>query len=67
MIILRAYPAYTYFFLFVIYDVYRNDFAALYVFQIPVKVEKLFSLVGMEDLFHLTEAEIYEVLAVSEQ
>jgi hypothetical protein len=31
------------------------------------KVGKLFSLVGMEDLFHLKGAEIYEVLAVSEQ
>ena len=31
------------------------------------KVGKLFSLVGIEDLFHLKGAEIYEVLAVSEQ
>jgi hypothetical protein len=35
--------------------------------KMAVKVAKLFSLVGMEDLFHLKGAEIYEVLAVSEQ
>lgn len=31
------------------------------------KLATLFSLVDMEDLFHLKGAEIYEVLAVSEQ
>lgn len=35
--------------------------------KMAVKVANLFSLVGMEDLFHLKGAEIYEVLAVSEQ
>jgi hypothetical protein len=35
--------------------------------KMAVKLAKLFSLVGMEDLFHLKGAEIYEVLAVSEQ
>ncbi|MDR7076032.1 hypothetical protein J2Y03_001035 [Neobacillus niacini] len=35
--------------------------------KMAVKLEKIFSLVGMEDLFHLKGAEIYEVLAVSEQ
>jgi hypothetical protein len=32
-----------------------------------VKLAKVFSLFEMEDLFHLKGAEIYEVLAVSEQ
>jgi hypothetical protein len=31
------------------------------------KIAEIFSLVGMEDLFHLRGAEIYEVIAVSEQ
>jgi hypothetical protein len=31
------------------------------------KIAEMFSLVGMEDLFHLRAAEIYEVIAVSEQ
>jgi hypothetical protein len=31
------------------------------------KIAEIFSLVGMEDLFHLRAAEIYEVIAVSEQ
>jgi hypothetical protein len=35
--------------------------------KVAVKVAKLFSIVGMEDLFYLKGAEIYEVLAVSEQ
>ncbi|MDF2792135.1 MAG: histidine kinase [Neobacillus sp.] len=35
--------------------------------EMAIKLEKLFSLVGMEDLFHLKGAEIYEVVAVSEQ
>jgi hypothetical protein len=38
------------------------------IFQkMAVKIAKIFSLVGMEDLFHLRGAEIYEVIAVSEQ
>ena len=35
--------------------------------KMAVKLTKIFSLVGMEDLFHLKGAEIYEVLAVSDQ
>lgn len=35
--------------------------------KMAVKLAKLFSLVDMEDLFYLKGAEIYEVLAVSEQ
>lgn len=35
--------------------------------KMAVKLATLFSLVDMEDLFHLKGAEIYEVLAVSEQ
>ena len=35
--------------------------------KMEVELAKRFSLVGMEDLFHLKGAEIYEVLAVSEQ
>lgn len=35
--------------------------------KMGVKLAKLFSLVEMEDLFHLKGAEIYEVIAVSEQ
>jgi hypothetical protein len=35
--------------------------------KMEVKVARLFSLVGMEGLFHLNGAEIYEVLAVSNQ
>lgn len=35
--------------------------------KMAVKLAKLFSIVGMEGLFHLKEAEIYEVLAVSDQ
>jgi hypothetical protein len=31
------------------------------------KIAEIFSLVGMEDFFHLRGAEIYEVIAVSEQ
>jgi hypothetical protein len=31
------------------------------------KIAEIFSLVGMEDLFHLRGAEIYEVIAVNEQ
>jgi hypothetical protein len=34
--------------------------------KMAVKLAKIFSLVGMEDDFHLKVAEIYEVLAVSE-
>ena len=34
--------------------------------KMAVKLAKIFSLVGMEDVFHLKGAEIYEVLAVSE-
>jgi hypothetical protein len=38
------------------------------IFQkMAVKLARIFSLVGMEDLFHLRGAEIYEVIAVSEQ
>jgi hypothetical protein len=35
--------------------------------KMAVKLAKIFSLFEMEDLFHLKGAEIYEVLAVSEQ
>ncbi|NYE06244.1 hypothetical protein F4694_003024 [Bacillus niacini] len=35
--------------------------------KMAVKLAKVFSLFEMEDLFHLKGAEIYEVLAVSEQ
>jgi hypothetical protein len=38
------------------------------IFQkMAVKLAQIFSLVGMEDLFHIKGAEIYEVIAVSEQ
>lgn len=37
------------------------------IFQkMAMKLAKIFSLVGMEDLFHLRGAEIYEVTAVNE-
>ena len=35
--------------------------------KMAVKLANLFSLVGMEGLFHLKGAEIYKVLAVNEQ
>jgi hypothetical protein len=35
--------------------------------KMAVKLANLFSLVGIEGLFHLKGAEIYEVLAVNEQ
>lgn len=38
------------------------------IFQkMALKLAKIFSLVGMDDLFHLRGADIYEVIAVSEQ
>ncbi|MEH7178552.1 hypothetical protein [Neobacillus vireti] len=35
--------------------------------KMAVKLAKIFSIVGMEDLFRLQGAEIYEVVGVSEQ
>src|SRR4051812_314120 len=35
--------------------------------KMAVKLAKIFSLVGMENLFHLRGAEIYEVVAVRDQ